>query len=244
MVHDQRPDEGQGGSATMTDDSDARGPEGEGRQKAEEAVEKAKQQTEELKNRAKDSAGDLKHRAEQEVDRRSSAVAHRLESVVRALRTAADELEEEGQGFFARYARRGADQVDRAVGYLDEEDASSMLHGVEDMARRNPATFLGTSFATGLAVGRFLRSSQSHERDATDGSTTSDRDSGSRGQHHPSSWDEGDSAWSEENAPTWEGDAHTTAVTGASTTEVDSGMPVRDDDVVRDEKGGRDGTAD
>ena len=243
MVDHQRPDEGQGGSATMTDDSDARSAGGEGREKAKEAAAQVKQQTEGLKDKARDSAGDLKHRAEQEVDRRSSAVAHRLESVVRALRTAADELDDDGQRFLARYARRGADQMDRAIGYLDDEDASSMLHDVEDMARSNPATFLGTTFASGVAVGRFLRSSQSHDRDA-DGSTSWDRDSPSSEQHRSASWSEDDPARSEGNAPAWEGDARTTAVTGSSTTGVDRGMPVRDDEAAeRDERGGPDGTA-
>ena len=45
-------------------------------------------------------------------------------------------------------------------GYLDEETAPAMLSDLEDAARSNPATFLGTSFAAGLALGRFLRASE------------------------------------------------------------------------------------
>ena len=49
-----------------------------------------------------------------------------------------------------------------------------MIRDFEEMARRNPAAFLGTTFVTGLLLGRFLRASGSegsgeeHGRESTE----------------------------------------------------------------------------
>lgn len=106
------------------------------------------------------AAREVRERAGAGIDRGMDATATRIEAVVAAMHSAADRLEDEGERWFARYARRAAGQVERVRGYLEEEDASTLLSDLENAARENPGTFLGTTFASGVAVGRFLRSSE------------------------------------------------------------------------------------
>ncbi len=145
--------------------SDAEELESEVREQVEEAKTMVKQEVREAKAQGKNAVRQMKETAEKEIDRRSTQVADGLDSVVRAMYAAADELDGDSQDRIAEYTRRAAGQVHRVTDYLHDEDAPAMLTDLEDMARANPGTFLGTSFAAGLAVGRFLRSSQpSHER--------------------------------------------------------------------------------
>ena len=172
MVDQQRPGERTGGSDLMTGTSDAQTRQATGQDRAQDAKERAyekaddmknrtREQRDELMSRGRDAIGQVRDTAAAEVNRRSSEVAERLDSLVRALRTAADELEGDGQSWLADYTRRAAGQVDRVTGYLHDEEGPAMLGDLEEMARTNPGTFLGTSFAAGVAVGRFLRSSGS-----------------------------------------------------------------------------------
>ena len=49
--------------------------------------------------------------------------------------------------------------MEKVVGYMQGKPADGMLHDFEDLARRNPALFLGGTYLAGMAVGRFLRAS-------------------------------------------------------------------------------------
>lgn len=129
------------------------------REKADRAKAMAKDEVRDLKVQGREVADQVKQAAEGEIERRSTKLADGLDSVGQAMRVAADDLEREGQDWLADYTRRAAGQVERVTRYLHDEDAPAMLTDLEDMARKNPGTFLGTSFAAGLAAGRFLRSS-------------------------------------------------------------------------------------
>lgn len=130
------------------------------REKADRAKATAKEESKDLKAQGREVADQVKHAAEGEIDRRSTKLADGLDSVGRAMRLAAEDLDGEGQDWLADYTRRAAGQVERVTRYLHDEDAPAMLTDLEDMARKNPGTFLGTSFAAGVAAGRFLRSSR------------------------------------------------------------------------------------
>jgi hypothetical protein len=56
-------------------------------------------------------------------------------------------------------AERAAQQVDRASRYLRRSELRDLVRDVEDLARRRPAAFVGGSFATGLLLARFFKSS-------------------------------------------------------------------------------------
>jgi ElaB/YqjD/DUF883 family membrane-anchored ribosome-binding protein len=127
----------------------------------ERTKEEAKQRVDELRDKSREAAESVRRKAERKVDRQTSRAATTLESVERALCEAARELDEDGRDRMADFTRSAAGQISRVGAYLEDEDAPAMLSDLEDMARSNPATFIGTSFATGLALGRFLRASGS-----------------------------------------------------------------------------------
>lgn len=115
--------------------------------------------TSDLKGQAKEAIRQVKDTAAHQTDRRLTQVASSLDSIVRALHTAADELEGDGQARIAEYTRRAASQVHKSTDYLNAEDAPAIMKDLAQVARDNPGTFLGGSFAAGLALGRFLHSS-------------------------------------------------------------------------------------
>jgi hypothetical protein len=63
-------------------------------------------------------------------------------------------------------AERAAGEVDRASRYLRRSELRDVVRDLEDLARRRPAAFVGGSFAAGLVLARFFKSSgrQPHEK--------------------------------------------------------------------------------
>jgi len=131
----------------------------EGKAKADELKQAGREKLKEVKVEARERTRELTDRAGEEAEQKASEAADRLEAVVRALESAADRLEEDGQAWLGDGARRAAGQVQRMTGYLRDRDAGAMMRDLEDTAREHPGTFLGGAFASGLALGRFLRSS-------------------------------------------------------------------------------------
>lgn len=164
--HDQSP-----GPSSRSDTSADREPGSELKEQGRQTAEQAKQKAEDLRAKGHEAVEKVKREAEDQVDRRTSQMADGLHSIVSALHTAAEQLAGEGQEWMADYTRQAARQVDRVSGYLEDEDAPAMMADLEDMARSRPGTFVGTTFAAGLAMGRFLRSSQpsTSNGDATGG---------------------------------------------------------------------------
>lgn len=166
--HDQSP-----GPSSRSDTSAARDPADELKEQGRQTAEQAKQKAEELRAKGHEAVEHVKREAEEQVERRTSQMAGGLHSIVNALHTAAEKLADDGQEWMADYTRRAARQVDTVSGYLENEDAPAMMADLEDMARSHPGTFVGTTFAAGLAMGRFLRSSQPS---TSDGDATGGRD--------------------------------------------------------------------
>lgn len=112
-----------------------------------------------LLDRAVEQKDELKQRAAGMADDRRLQAAGRAESISRALQGAADSLRENGEPQLSGWVSQAAGQVERIVGYMQGKPADGMLHDFEDLARRNPALFLGGTYLAGMAVGRFLRAS-------------------------------------------------------------------------------------
>lgn len=110
-----------------------------------------------------------KVKAGAQVEDRASRSADHLAPIAEALQGAAQQLDDQGEGWAAKYARRAASQLERATGYMRKEDASGMMADLENTARAHPGTFIGTAFASGVALGRFLRSSRTKDDNHTAG---------------------------------------------------------------------------
>lgn len=122
----------------------------------------AKQRVEDAARRAR---GAVESEVEKEAEHGRHAAAHRVDTLARALRRAGDALESEGEEDLGRYGRETAERVERFGDYLDRRDVNGLVHDLEGTARSNPAAFIGSTFAAGLLLGRFLRSSSPSHTD-------------------------------------------------------------------------------
>jgi hypothetical protein len=77
---------------------------------------------------------------------------------------------------------RAARQVDRASRYVRGSELREMVRDLEELARRRPAVLVGGSFATGMLLARFFKSSG--ERARWSGSELPGEESGSTRQEN------------------------------------------------------------
>lgn len=120
--------------------------------------------TQDLKTQARDMANQTKERGKVMLDQQRGAAAGQVDSVAHAFRAAAEQLQNEGQGT-GNYVGMIAEQLESAARQLREKNLDEILHGVQDMARRSPATFIAGSVAAGFLLSRFLKSSSQHAYD-------------------------------------------------------------------------------
>jgi len=111
------------------------------------------------KEQAKRTVAQVGEQAKQNVGSRMGEVAEELGTVADAVRQTSEELSAQDQTGIARYGTRIADQIESVSSYLNERGVEDVLTDVEDLARRQPALFLGGALMLGILVGRFLRSS-------------------------------------------------------------------------------------
>lgn len=140
----------------------------------------AKEKAGDVKAEVRERAQEVKQEVRGRVDEKKQIASDKVHAFARALRAAGDTLEDEGENALARYGRQAADQVERFASYLDGNDTSGMMRQFEHIARDNPAAFTGSTFAAGLLLGRFLRSSRPDDAGGAgpreDGDTSFDRD--------------------------------------------------------------------
>ena len=110
-----------------------------------------------VKEQAKRTVSQVSEQAKTNVSTRMGDVASELGSVAEAVRQTSEDLGD--QPGIARYGNRIADQIEGVSSYLNDHGVEEVLMDAENLARRQPALFLGGAFMLGLVVGRFLRSS-------------------------------------------------------------------------------------
>ena len=111
------------------------------------------------KEQAKRTVAQVSDQAKSNVDVRMGEVGQELGTVAQAVRQTSQELGAQDQPAIAQYGTRIADQIEQVSNYLTERGVEEVLSDTENLARRQPALFLGGAFMLGLLVGRFLRSS-------------------------------------------------------------------------------------
>ncbi len=122
---------------------------------------------EQAKDRAVHLAGDAREQVTQRVesglDRGKARAADTLGGVAQALLQSSQQLRQQ-QPQIGDYAERAAREMQRFSDYLQRTDVHALVDRAEDVARRQPALFLGGMFALGVVGARFLRSSQRAQR--------------------------------------------------------------------------------
>jgi gas vesicle protein len=126
---------------------------------ADQAGRKVSETAEVVKEQAKRTVSQVSEQAKTNVSTRMGDVASELGTVAEAVRQTSEDLGGQDQPGIARYGNRIADQIEGVSSYLNDHGVEEVLMDAENLARRQPALFLGGAFMLGLVVGRFLRSS-------------------------------------------------------------------------------------
>lgn len=111
-----------------------------------------------------DSARRLKESATTVIDRTKQAAVGKaqesvqhlgstIQSATSALRRAADDVESDN-GILGAALRKSAETIDQATRSFNEGDITRVVDDVNGFARREPAIFLGVTFALGFALAR------------------------------------------------------------------------------------------
>lgn len=104
-------------------------------------------------------AADTIRRAVRDVaGRQKQAGAEVMDATGRAIRSAADDLEEQSPAI-AEVIRDGAERVASAASALRERNVDELFDSAGRFARERPAALFGVAVVAGLALSRFLKSS-------------------------------------------------------------------------------------
>jgi hypothetical protein len=137
-------------------------------------LDQAQQTAEQVTNRIHGEAAPVVEQAQQAAgqvaDQARQQAANRVESqkdqainvlamLAQAVRQTSQELRGQEQPMLADCVDRTAQSVEQMANYLRARDVGALLDDTQSFARRNPALFLGGSFALGLLAARFFKSS-------------------------------------------------------------------------------------
>jgi len=122
----------------------------------EDAKREAGRVTDEVKRQGRELIGETQERIKEEADRQAGRTASGLKSMSSELRSMADNSEKP-QSEVASWVRRGAEQIDSFADRLDRDGAEGVVRDLSNFARRNPTTFLVSTFGAGLLAGRLMK---------------------------------------------------------------------------------------
>lgn len=118
------------------------------------------QMAERAKAQAKQTAQDVQRQAQHRAEEGKDRVAKGAEDLSRAGRRAAEDLEARGERNLAEGLRFAAEKLSGLADGLHQRSANDLLRDAEELARRNPALFIGGSIALGFALSRLMKASE------------------------------------------------------------------------------------
>ena len=92
------------------------------------------------------------------VDQQKHAAVGQVEGIAHALRTASDELRDQGQPMVAEYSRYAAEGLESMAQSLDRREVGDFVENIEQFARERPVAFIGGAMVAGSRA-RFMKSS-------------------------------------------------------------------------------------
>ncbi len=113
-----------------------------------------------LKSEAQSFADAAAQRAREEAQRRTETATRTLGDFASAIRKAGDELGQTDQSPAARLVRQAADGLEGLATNLAGKQPEDLLNDVRAFGRRNPIAFIGGAVLVGVALGRFIRASE------------------------------------------------------------------------------------
>ena len=112
-------------------------------------TERIKEKAGELKQQAKETAHDVRQRARSAVDEKKHVAVGRVEGIAHALRTASDELRDQGQPMVAEYSRYAAEGLESMAQSLDRREVGDFVENIEQFARERPDRRADRSYEPG-----------------------------------------------------------------------------------------------
>jgi len=121
-----------------------------------------------LASDAKRSAGNMLNQAKESAssmarEQKQSAAEH-IGRYGTALRDSARSVEQEDPNV-AYFANRAAESIEKVADYIRSTDLEGLRRDAEDLARRNPAWFMGGMLVAGLVVGGLLKATAATMRE-------------------------------------------------------------------------------
>ena len=104
-------------------------------------------------------------RATAHLDTQKGRATEGLDAISQAVRQTTAHLRTDRHDTLAQYIDQLADQLDRVSSAVREKSINELMQDVRELGRRQPALFIGGSFAVGLLAARFLKSSQRNGED-------------------------------------------------------------------------------
>jgi ElaB/YqjD/DUF883 family membrane-anchored ribosome-binding protein len=121
--------------------------------------------TEQVKERVQDVAGQAKGQTREQlrnqISQRSTQAGEQVSSAADAMRRTSEQLRTEGKDSVAKLVDGVADRGEKLGSYLTRADGDQILRDVEDLARKQPWLFVGSSAVVGFLASRFLKASSS-----------------------------------------------------------------------------------
>ena len=111
---------------------------------------------EELRNDASTVTGSAKQRLHSELDSRKGIASTQAKSISSALDAAAGELSDRPD-WLRDAVRHGAQTLQSFADTIERKDSRQLASDVQQLARRNPATFLAGCALAGFAAARVLK---------------------------------------------------------------------------------------
>ena len=123
------------------------------RQAGAQAAAAASDVAHDAQTRVASLAGEVKDRVASAAQGSNEEVAEGLDDVAKAMRRSGEQLEGH-QDWIAHLVERGADELGALAATLRTNDLQGLLGKLEDLARRQPAVFVGAAMAAGFATVR------------------------------------------------------------------------------------------
>ncbi|MBC8143815.1 MAG: hypothetical protein H7Y38_20480 [Armatimonadetes bacterium] len=133
--------------------------------KAGELVEQAKTQASALTAQATD-------KVKEQIGDRKTQAAESLTAFTDVIRQTASGFEEKGQAPLANAVTGLASKVDDFAGYLSNKNVDELAGDITAYAKKNPQVFVGGAFLLGIALARFLKSSNRNDMGYQNSSTS------------------------------------------------------------------------
>jgi hypothetical protein len=123
------------------------------KQAGTQAADQARDLADETRRHGASLAGQMQDHVASSVNEGKEGLAAQLEDLAGAVHRSGEQLEGH-QDWIASLVESGADELGRLASSLRSNDLQGMLGKLEDLARRQPAVFVGAAMAAGFAAVR------------------------------------------------------------------------------------------